>query len=91
MSTNGGWPAPVGPHFGRQEPPIPGMIAVTRGLAIGCIVKDLTPSGATLEVAHVSLVPSRFRLLVRARELDAQCEVVGRTETGINVRFARKF
>ena len=52
-----------------------------------CIMRDVSDGGALLEVAYPQWLPSRFRVTIEANGLEADCEVVRRTEDAVGVRF----
>jgi hypothetical protein len=64
----------------------PAKIDFGRG-AIDCTVRDLSVTGAALEVPHQSGIPAKFTLLVPGDGLHLPCTVVWRTEYRIGVTF----
>lgn len=65
-----------------------GKIAYSdRHVTIGCIVRDMSATGARLRVEGSVTAPDRFELLVALDGLEANCEVVWRREADIGVKF----
>lgn len=64
-----------------------GKILLDGGGAIDCTVRNLSRSGAALEVVTPIGVPDHFGLMIEAGPLLA-CEVVRRTERRIGIRFS---
>jgi hypothetical protein len=62
-----------------------GTIALTGGGAIDCTVRNISETGAALEVISPIGIPDQFALVIEARTL--QCQVVRRTAGRIGVRF----
>jgi len=57
------------------------------GGAINCLVRDMTISGAALDVADPHEVPERFNLVFRADGTHIPCHVVWRQVERIGVAF----
>jgi hypothetical protein len=74
-------------QFGRRRTCLHATIAPRSRPCEPCIVRDISASGALLEVSKPSLLPSRFRLIVEANGLETDCEVVHRGDTAVGVRF----
>jgi hypothetical protein len=64
-----------------------GAIEFSSGGAISCIVKNLSATGAALEVQSPMDIPDRFKLVVQADGLNQACHVVWRKERRIGVTF----
>jgi hypothetical protein len=62
-----------------------GTIALTGGGAIDCTVRNISETGAALEVISPIGIPDKFALVIEAKTL--QCQVVRRTAGRIGVRF----
>ena len=58
------------------------------GGAIDCTVRNLSASGAALEVVSPLGIPDRFDLVIIAEQLHRPCRVVWRKERRIGVSFA---
>lgn len=65
-----------------------GSIEVSSGSAIDCVIRNLSKTGAALEVASPLGIPEEFVLSIPADYLKFQCRVVWRKPTRIGVRFA---
>lgn len=63
-----------------------GTIEVGGG-AIDCSIRDLSDTGAALDVTSPVGIPERFILFVQADEIDRSCTVVWRKEKRIGVKF----
>ena len=57
------------------------------GCAINCLVRDMTISGAALDVTHPHDIPERFNLFFKADGTHIPCHVVWRQEERIGVKF----
>jgi hypothetical protein len=57
------------------------------GSAINCLVRDMTISGATLDVTNPNDIPERFNLLFKADSTLIPCHVIWRQEGRIGVAF----
>jgi hypothetical protein len=57
------------------------------GGAIDCTVRNLSETGAALEVASPLYIPDRFTLVVRADQLKRPCRIVWQREKRIGVAF----
>lgn len=57
------------------------------GDKIACTVRDLSLTGASLEVPDPRNVPENFTLLIPEDGLKIACQVVRRTEFRMGVRF----
>jgi hypothetical protein len=57
------------------------------GSAINCLIRDMTISGAALDVADPRDIPERFNLVFKADEARIPCHVVWRQDERIGVAF----
>jgi PilZ domain-containing protein len=57
------------------------------GGAIDCTVRNLSETGAALEVVSPLYIPDRFTLVVRTDQLKRPCRIVWQTERRIGVAF----
>jgi hypothetical protein len=57
------------------------------GVKIPCTVRDLSITGAALEVSHPTGIPEKFTLVVPEDGLKLPCHVVRRTDFRIGVAF----
>lgn len=57
------------------------------GGAIDCTVRNLSDTGAALDVTSPVGIPEHFTLVVQADEAHLPCQVVWRKERRIGVRF----
>lgn len=64
-----------------------GTIAFNRAGGISCMVRNLSPKGACLEVANQIGVPEQFELLIESDHLRQNCRVAWRREKRIGVEF----
>jgi hypothetical protein len=60
---------------------------VYRGEKIACVVRDLSITGAALEVSDPTLIPAEFTLVVPEDGLKLSCRVVRRIDFRIGVAF----
>jgi len=75
-------------QFGRRNLFFHGMIHPPSRSPVGCVVRELTSVGAKLVVAPLSRLPKRFRLVVEAKGIDADCDVTALADGAVDVRFA---
>ena len=61
------------------------------GGAIDCTIRNLSDTGAALDVTSPVGIPDRFTLLVQADGKHLACTVVWRKEKRIGVKFGRGF
>ena len=73
-------------QFGRRQTLLHAMITGRGRPPIACIVRDLSVSGARIEVEAPAWLPSRFRLIVEGT-LKTECEIVHRSTDAVGVRF----
>jgi hypothetical protein len=57
------------------------------GEKIPCTVRDLSLTGASLEIFDPKSVPAKFTLVIPADKLALACHVVRRTEFRLGIRF----
>ena len=57
------------------------------GTAINCVVRNMSISGAALDVSSPLGVPEHFTLAFRAEGVQIPCQVVWRKERRIGVKF----
>ena len=57
------------------------------GGPIGCVVRDISLTGAALEVPNQLGIPAQFTLVIPEDELHLPCHVVWRREFRIGVTF----
>jgi len=64
-----------------------GKISFGGGAAIDCTIRNLSETGAALEVISPVGIPDHFTLVVEADQRHLPCRVVWRKETRIGVHF----
>ena len=57
------------------------------GGIINATVKNLSDSGAMLEVASILDIPNEFTLVIETDQFKRQCKIVWRQPTKLGVRF----
>jgi hypothetical protein len=57
------------------------------GDKINCVIRDLSATGAALEISDIARVPTKFTLIIPEDRLRLPCHVVWRTEYRIGVAF----
>lgn len=57
------------------------------GAAVDCTVRNVSNSGATLDVASLAGIPPSFKLAIRADDFVARCRIVWSKENRIGVAF----
>jgi PilZ domain-containing protein len=76
-------------QFGRRQTFLHAMITGSGRPPVPCIVRDLSASGARIEVQTPAWLPRHFRLIVEGT-LRSECEVVHRSTDAVGVRFAAR-
>lgn len=64
-----------------------GTIDLGAGGTIACAVKNLSETGAALEVSTPLFIPERFKLVIDTEHIDRPCEIVWRKEKRIGIAF----
>jgi hypothetical protein len=64
-----------------------GRILFGGGATIDCTVRNLSETGAALEVTSPVGIPDEFTLVIGADDIRVPCRVVWRKETRIGVHF----
>ena len=64
-----------------------GVIAFDRG-SISCVVRNVSASGACLEVTSLLGVPDTFTLLMESDQIRQQCHVTWMKDKRIGIQFA---
>jgi hypothetical protein len=64
-----------------------GRIAFGGGAAFDCTVRNLSETGAALEVTSPVGIPERFMLVIEADHIHVPCRVTWRKEKRIGVHF----
>jgi hypothetical protein len=64
-----------------------GRISFGGGAAFDCTVRNLSETGAALEVISPVGIPDRFTLVIEADHLHVPCRVIWRKEKRIGVHF----
>jgi hypothetical protein len=57
------------------------------GGAIDCTVRNLSETGAALEVITPLFIPDRFTLVIQTEQLKRPCHIVWRKEKRIGIAF----
>lgn len=57
------------------------------GDKISCVVRDISATGAALEILGVARVPNHFTLIIPEDQLTLPCHVVWRSEFRVGVAF----
>jgi hypothetical protein len=74
-------------QFGQRNTFLRGAIHAQGHQPCLCVVRDLTPAGATLMVPALFKLPHRFRLVVDAKGIDTNCGFVERSGDAVEVVF----
>ena len=64
-----------------------GIIDLGAGGAIACAVKNLSTTGAALEVTTPLFIPDRFKLVIETEHINRPCQIVWRKEKRMGVTF----
>jgi hypothetical protein len=64
-----------------------GSISVGGGGTIDCTVRNISETGAALEVVTPLYIPDRFKLIIQSDGLNRPCHIVWRKERRIGIAF----
>lgn len=65
-----------------------GVVAYSdRHVTVGCLVRDISATGARLRIEGSVTAPDTFELIISLDGLEADCQVVWRKATDLGVRF----
>jgi hypothetical protein len=64
-----------------------GSIQFGGGGSIDCTVRNLSDTGAALEVVTPLFIPDRFTLVVQTEQLQRSCRIIWRKQKRIGVAF----
>lgn len=71
----------------RRKPILMSGAIKVRDSTINCLVRDMTISGATLDVSNAQGIPERFNLVFKAAGANIPCHVIWRQDDRIGVAF----
>jgi hypothetical protein len=57
------------------------------GGTIDCIVRNLSETGAALDVVTPLFIPNRFTLAIQTEQLERPCHIIWRKERRIGIAF----
>ena len=64
-----------------------GSILFGTGAAIDCVIRNISETGAALEIATPVGIPDNFTLLIKPGRIKRSCRVVWRSADRIGVQF----
>jgi hypothetical protein len=64
-----------------------GSIQLGGGGTIDCIVRNLSKTGAALDVVSPLFIPTRFTLVIQTEQLERPCRIIWRKERRIGIAF----
>jgi PilZ domain len=64
-----------------------GSIVLKQGGAIGCTIRNLSTTGASVEVTSPMSIPDEFSLMIEMEHRKRPCKVVWRKDKRIGVAF----
>ena len=64
-----------------------GSISPVEGAPTECLIRNLSETGACLEVSNPTGIPDNFKLIIRPEIITRSCEVAWRSAQRIGVRF----
>jgi PilZ domain len=64
-----------------------GSIQLGGGGIIDCIVRNLSETGAALDVVTPLFIPNRFTLAIQTEQLERPCRIIWRKERRIGIAF----
>ena len=65
-----------------------GSILFGSTACVDCIIRNMSDTGASLEVENPAGIPDDFTLLIRPEIIKRNCHVVWRRERRVGVRFS---
>jgi hypothetical protein len=76
-------------RFALRKRVLKGAVAASndRRLTIPCTLKDISDTGARLKVSTSVTVPDTFELIIDIDGLEADCQVIWRSNSEIGVKF----
>ncbi len=63
-----------------------GSITLPTGI-VECVIRNLSPTGALIELSGLALVPDEFSLIIKPEGTRRQCRVVRRQKLQLGVQF----
>ncbi len=66
-----------------------GLISRDRGSDIHCIVRNLSPDGACVEVGDPAGIPDSFTLVIESDDLKRTCQVTWRSVNRVGLAFTQ--
>ena len=64
-----------------------GKIALHNAASIAGVVKNISDTGAMIEIPSLVSIPNEFTLVIESEQLTRPCQVVWREPTRMGVRF----
>jgi len=64
-----------------------GTISFDRAAGIDCLVRNISKTGACLEIDTTVGIPEKFTLVIKPEYLKRNCQVVWRTAQKVGVHF----
>jgi hypothetical protein len=64
-----------------------GSISFDVAPSMDCIIRNLSETGACLELSNAVVVPDRFTLLIKPEIIKRSCEIAWRSAAKLGVRF----
>lgn len=64
-----------------------GGVITFGGAGVDCIVRNMSGTGAALDVANVAAIPPTFRLAIKADDFMARCRVVWNSGRRYGIAF----
>ena len=71
----------------RKEVRLEARIRLEHGVYVPCIVRNISPMGASLELTYEAFVPLQFRLQIAADLFEAECTLRHRHGTMLGIEF----
>lgn len=75
------------PRTPRQRTFKGGSISFNHAAAIDCLIRNMSATGACLEISSPIGIPDEFTLIIKPEYLKRSCQVAWRTSTRIGARF----
>jgi hypothetical protein len=72
----------------RTEINEPGYVSAG-GSVMRCVVRNISPEGAAIDVDNPAFVPARFRLVIASNSVTHDCTVIWIREKRIGVAFRK--
>jgi len=86
VSVTGGWVMEERRKYPRTETNEPAYVSAG-GSVMSCVIRNISPEGAAIEVENPAFVPDRFRLVMAKDSSVHECSIVWIQKNRIGLTF----